>query len=103
MENYFCDGSTFRTDANQHKMVWKKNAERYKEVTVQKCRELFKQIDELNVTEEKQYGTCDLEEHSGSSSVTSEEIAAQVAKLNETIKTVMDKKLQRKAKSRKKR
>lgn len=97
MENYFCDGSTFRADANQHKMVWKKNAERYKEATAQKCRELFKQIDELNATEDKQYGTCDLEEHGGTSSVTSEEIAAQVAKLNETIKTVTDKKLKRKA------
>ena len=29
MENYFSDGSTFSADANKHKMVWKKNAERY--------------------------------------------------------------------------
>ena len=45
MENYFCDGSTFRADANPHKMVWKKNAERYKNKTEQNCCELFKQID----------------------------------------------------------
>src|SRR6266540_724754 len=56
MENYFCDGSTFRADANQYKMVWKKNAERYKGSTEEKCRQLFKQIDELNSQEESQYG-----------------------------------------------
>jgi len=99
MENYFCDGSTFRADANQHKMVWKKNAERYKEATTQKCRELFKQIDELNATEDKQYGSSDLEEHGEASAISSEEIATQVGKLNETIKTVTDKKLKRKAES----
>ena len=99
MENYFCDGSTFRADANQHKMVWKKNAERYKEATAQKCKELFKQIDELNATEDKQYGTGDLEEHGGSSAITPEVIAAQAGKLNETLKTVTDKKLKRKAES----
>ena len=71
MENYFCDGSTFRADANQYKMVWKKNAERYKEATAQKCTELFKQIDELNATEDKQYGISDLEEHGEASAVTS--------------------------------
>ena len=99
MENYFCDGSTFRADANQHKMVWKKNAERYKEATTQKCRELFKQIDELNATEDKQYGNRDLEEHGEASAITSKDIAAQVGKLNETIKTVTDKNLKRKAES----
>jgi len=37
MENYFCDGSTFPADANKHKMVWKKNAQRYKASAEQKC------------------------------------------------------------------
>jgi len=57
MENYFCDGSTFAADANKHKMVWKKNAERYKASAEQKCLELFKQIDELNAAEDKEYGS----------------------------------------------
>jgi transposase len=55
MENYFCDGSTFRADANQHKMVWKKNAERYGLKAEEKCKELFKQIEELNASEDKEY------------------------------------------------
>lgn len=99
MENYFCDGSTFRADANQHKMVWKKNAERYKEAAAQKCQELFKQIDELNATEDKEYGKSDLEEHGGATAITAEVIAEQVDKLNETLKSTMDKKLKRKAES----
>src|SRR6202035_3999046 len=48
LENYFCDGSTFAADGNKHKMVWKKNAERYKTGVQEKCKELFKEIDALN-------------------------------------------------------
>ena len=63
MENYFNDGTTFAADANRHKMVWKKNAERFKQATESKCLELFEQIDELNQSEDKQYGKQDLEEN----------------------------------------
>lgn len=61
-EHYFCDGSTFAANANRHKMVWKKNAIRYKEATEQKCKELFRQIEHLNAAEEGSYGNRDLEE-----------------------------------------
>lgn len=40
MENHFCDGSTISADCNKHKMVWKKNAERFKAGTEEKCRGL---------------------------------------------------------------
>ena len=104
MENYFCDGSSFAADANRHKMVWKKNAERYKEATEQKCRELFKKIDSLNATEDRQYGDKDLEEtgQQATGTITKETIAAQVDKLNEVIATTTVKKQQRKASSLKK-
>ena len=61
MENYFCDGCTIAADCNKHKMVWKKNAERFIAGTEQKCRELFKEIDALNVAEDKLYSGTDLE------------------------------------------
>jgi transposase len=32
VENYFTDGSTFSADANARKIVWRKNAERYKKI-----------------------------------------------------------------------
>jgi transposase len=97
MENYFCDGSTFRADANQHKMVWKKNAERYQSGTEENCRELFKQIEELNIREDKAYGKSDLEENGGQVPVTREAIDEHIGHLNETIKTVVDKQTKNKA------
>ncbi len=97
MENYFCDGSTFRADANQHKMVWKKNAERYKVKTEEKCIELFKQIDALNSQEDHQYGNQDLEEKGEASVITQDAIFQQVAILNEKIGEATDKLTKRKA------
>jgi transposase len=97
MENYFCDGSTFRADANQHKMIWKKNAERYKAGTEEKCRSLFKQIDELNSREDQQYGNSDLEENGEAATISKEAIQEQVCRLNEKLKTTTDKSSQRKA------
>ncbi len=96
MENYFCDGSTFRADANQHKMVWKKNAERYKVKTEENCRQLFKQIESLNRQEDSQYGNHDLEENGTSSAITKEVISEQVSRLNEKIKLAADKRTKRK-------
>jgi hypothetical protein len=88
MENYFSDGSTFTSDVNKHKMVWKKNAQRYKAATEERCQSLFKEIDELNATEDKQYGKRDLEENGKSSVITTEAINKQATKLNEKLKTV---------------
>jgi len=104
MENYFCDGSTFAADANRHKMVWKKNAERYREAAENNCRNLFDQIDQLNVAEDKVYGDKDLEESGPKTSqtITKETIAEQVNKLNGVIETTTDKQQKRKAASIKK-
>jgi transposase len=62
MENYFCDGSTFLSNGNPNKIIWKTTAKRYKLIAEEKCIELFKQIDELNAAEDKLYGNHDLEE-----------------------------------------
>lgn len=97
LENYFCDGTTLRADANQHKMVWKKNAERYGAKSVEKCGELFKQIDELNRQEDNNYGASDLEEHGNCSNITKEAIADKVSELNNTIRTATTKRTRRKA------
>jgi hypothetical protein len=102
MENYFCDGSTFTADVNKHEMVWKKNAERYKAATEERCQSLFKEIDELNATEDKQYDKSDLEENGKSSVITTEAINKQVTKLNEKLKIVTEKKAKRKIESLKK-
>lgn len=97
MENYFCDGTSIRADGNARKMVWRKNAERYKMMAEQKCNELLKQIDSLNETEERIYGEQDLEERGENTSVTPAMISERITKLNETIKKATDKKTLRKA------
>jgi transposase len=103
LENYFCDGSTFAADGNKHKMVWKKNAERYKAGVQEKCRELFKEIDALNVAEDKQYKDADLEERGLSAKeITADAIRDQAEKLDAVIVASTSKKEQRKAGSLKK-
>lgn len=97
LENYFCDGTTLRADANQHKMVWRKNAERYKIKSEEKCRELFKEIDALNKQEDRTYGSGDLEEHGHTTAITKEAISAKVSRLNETIRTASTQRSRRKA------
>ena len=99
MENYFCNGSTL----NRYKIVWKKNAERYKQSAEDKCKELFGQIDRLNADENKQYGDKDLEENGGADKVINQNsIAAHVNKLNKVIETASDKQQNKKAISLKK-
>lgn len=103
LENYFCDGSTFAANANRHKMVWKKNAVRYKEVTEQKCQELFSKIEELNTTEEGIYGNRDLEEVGSSvPAALEEQIAGQVEQLDNILNSNQSKSVKRKARTIKK-
>jgi transposase len=101
VENYFTDGTTLSADANRHKIVWRKNAERYKALAEKKCQELFKQIDVLNSSEDLQYGEKDLEEM-GSKSISKESISDGVEKLNKAIASTSEKRKKRKAASLKK-
>ncbi len=101
IENYFTDGSTFTADANRHKVVWRKNSERYKAMAEAKCQELFKQIDELNASENLKYGERNLEEM-GAKPVAKESIAKGVARLNKAIENTKELRQKRKAESIKK-
>lgn len=101
VENYFTDGTTLSADANRHKIVWRKNAERYKAMAEKKCQELFKQIDVLNSSEDLQYGEKDLEEM-GSKNISKESISDGVEKLNKAIASTSEKRKKRKAASLKK-
>lgn len=101
VENYFTDGTTLSADANKYKMVWRKNAQKYKALAEQKCQELFQQIDALNQAEDTQYGDSDLEEI-GCRPIEKEAIHSQVDKLNHVIENTSDLRKKRKAESLKK-
>lgn len=101
VENYFTDGTTFSADANKYTMVWKKNAERYKQMAEEKCRALFKEIDALNAEEDSQYGEENLE-GVDSQPIDNESIKSQVKKLDQVIANTEEKRKARKATSLKK-
>ena len=87
MHTYFCDGSTFVADGNKNKMVWRKNAQRYKEIVEQKCSELFTHIDQLNATEELHCADQDLaEQGSAAVAITAEALDEHIEKLNSRIR-----------------
>lgn len=101
IEEYFTDGSTFVADANRHKLIWKKNSERYKAMAEAKFPALFKQIGELSAAEELEYGERDLEEL-GSKPLSKEAVVAGVERLNQIIENTTEIRKKRKAESLKK-
>lgn len=58
----FVDGTKLRADANKYKVVWKKNAHRYKERVITRINEYLKEIDEAEKKEEEEYGDKNLPE-----------------------------------------
>lgn len=97
-ENYFCDGTTVEADANRHKMVWKKNAEKYKQLAEQKCLALTEEIDRLNEEENKVYGNKDLAETGEEAEDTPAEIKEERTKrFNKLIKETTDRAVKKKA------
>lgn len=98
MENYFCDGSTFLSNGNPSKIVWKKTARRYLDIAEQKCAELFKEIDQLNAAEDNQYGHRDLQETGEQSEeITAEKMAERTSRFNAVLEKIKDPKTKKRA------
>lgn len=61
-EKLFVDGTKIEANSNKHKMVWRKNVERYKARIDEKINNLFEEIDRVNEEEDRLYGERDLPE-----------------------------------------
>lgn len=61
-ENIFVDGTKMEANSNKHKIVWRKNVERYKAGVEKKIDDLFDEIDRINEEEDRKYGDKDLPE-----------------------------------------
>lgn len=61
LNEYYCDGTTIQADANKHKVIWKKNATRFRESIEERIDVTLSEIDKLNKEEDAQYGDNDLE------------------------------------------
>lgn len=87
LEDYFCDGTTLQADANKHKLIWKKNAERYKAEVESRIAATLKSIDELNEAEDRLYGDKDLPQMGDVKNITEETLRQATEKLNKAIKS----------------
>ena len=90
LEDYFVDGTKIEANANRYSYVWSRNTQRYKATTKEKIKELLKEIERINLEEEKKYGEKDLEELGDDTEITSEKIEEQVEKLNKIISQIGD-------------
>jgi transposase len=85
LEHYYVDGTKIAANANRHSWVWAKNTKRYKQATQETIKGLLRQIDEENRQENLEYGDHDLEELGNDSTITSEMLKEQIARLNTLI------------------
>jgi transposase len=86
LTHYFTDGTKIEANANKYSYVWEKSTTRYKQSVMEKVKELFKEIDELNEEEDRQYGDNDLEEVGEGKEINSEEVQEIAEELNEKLK-----------------
>jgi len=82
-ENLFIDGTKIEANANRYSYIWKKNTERYESMTKERVKKLLSHIEELQKSEDAEYGSHDLEEYEGK--VTAEDIDKVVAEINQKI------------------
>jgi transposase len=87
LQQYFVDGTKLRADSNKHKIVWAKNTKRYKEKAQQKITEVLSEIERVNDEENQRYGDNDLGELGEHSTLTSDDVKEQVARLNATLQS----------------
>jgi len=85
LENYFLDGTKIEANANKYSWVWGKATKRHKEAFMEKCRELFKEIDKINEDENNEYGDSDLEELGSGKLIDSGAIEEAVKKIDERL------------------
>lgn len=84
-EVYFTDGTKILADANRYKVVWKKNAAKFKSNAENRVRELLREIEEEQKTEDKIYGDKDLEEVGEGKTIDKEKIRRRLEEMREKI------------------
>lgn len=94
LDDLYIDGSKWEASGNRHKVVWRKNTERYKGRVESRIRDLLEQIRELQSQEDKQYGKKDLATHQCESEVQivlkSSELRQHIKQLNDLISEKQD-------------
>lgn len=86
LEHYFLDGTKIEANANRYTFVWKKATDRYQAKLQGQIRELLREIDAANESEQRQYGERDLEELGDESPITAAALQETVSRLEERLK-----------------
>jgi transposase len=86
LTHYFTDGTKIEANANKYSYVWKKTTTRYQQAVMEKVKELFKEIDQINKEEDREYGDNDLDELGEGKEINSEEIETLAKQLSEKLK-----------------
>jgi transposase len=86
LENYFVDGTKVEANANKYSFVWAKNTKRYKEQLQTKVGELLEKIEEINASEDAEYGENDLEERGGAEPIDAARLEEKINELNERLR-----------------
>lgn len=98
LERYFVDGTKIEANANKYSFVWRKSTEKNKDKLQEKVRNLLKEIDEIEATEEASYGEKDLEEMGEGKEIDAEELKKAAQRINEKLKKEPKNKKLKKAK-----
>ena len=86
LENYFLDGTKIEANASKYSWVWGKSTKRYKEKLREKCKELFVKIDKINIEEEENYGSDNLEEYGSGKQIDSKVLKELDERIDEKLK-----------------
>lgn len=99
LTDLYVDGSKWEANANKHKIIWRKNTERYKAAVLERIGALLEEAQALQKEEDDAYGNKDLAEHQTPAQVQlvldSESLQAELCQLEELIEQQRDNKRKR--------
>jgi transposase len=94
LDDLYVDGSKWEANANKHKVVWRKNTERYKTGVLNRIASLLEDLKALQQAEDAAYGKKDLVEHQSREQIhvvlNSADLQSQLVHLNELIEQQVD-------------
>jgi transposase len=81
-EDYFLDGTKLEADASRHKVVWRKNTERYQAKVHERAQAILQEVDALNQAEDRDYQDHSLPESGEHARLTSAQLQAAAEQIN---------------------
>jgi transposase len=90
LDNYFVDGTKIEANANRYTFVWRKSTEKNKAKLQEKVKQLLDEIDEIEASEEEEYGDKDLEEMGEGKEIDVEKLKEAARKINERLRQQTD-------------